>query len=195
MDGAGKTTQAKILADDLRDRGLNVRQIHLLTQGNTASSSLETRSTYRRIQKILRALPASGPGAAIKLMTGLIAFSCDSWVTTVRHNHTGQTVPVTIYDRYYYDQLALFATGFDRVPAWTAGLTALMPRPDLAIGMEVPPQVGHIRKPEESLPKLNRCRRYYRRIARSRRDVLLDGTRTIDRIAGQVRHLWEALNE
>jgi thymidylate kinase len=195
MDGAGKTTQAQILADHLRSSGLMVREIHLLTQGNTASSSLESRSLYRRLQKKLQALPVSGPGAGVKLLIGITAYCCDAWLTAARHQRSnGRRVQVTIYDRYYYDQLALFATAFDRVPIWTADMTDLMPSPNLAIGMEVSSQVGHMRKPEEPLAKLSRCRRYYRRIARSIDGVLLDGTQAIERIARQVQYLWETSN-
>ncbi len=191
MDGAGKTTQAHLLVEYLRAGGLTVRQVHLLTPGNTTASSLEKHSLYRRVQLKLRALPSVGIGAVVKLAIGLAAHSIDAWLTWGRYLRAGRKAQVLVYDRYYYDPLVLFAVGFDTVPVWTVGLTALMPCPDLAIGMEVPPEVGQARKPEETLLKLERCLQLYRRIARQHNHRLLDGTRTIPDLAAKVRKQWE----
>ncbi|MCP3955325.1 MAG: hypothetical protein GY697_24355 [Desulfobacterales bacterium] len=192
MDGAGKTTQARLLADYLRAGGLAVCRVHLLTPGNTTASSLEKHTLYRRLQLKLQALPSAGRGAVVKLIIGLAAHGLDAWLTWWRYRRTSRNVQVLVYDRYYYDPLVLFITGFDRVPAWTAGLTALMPRPDLAIGMEVPPAVGHARKPEETLLKLERCLHLYRRITRHHHHRLLDGTRSITDLAVEIQRQWEA---
>lgn len=182
MDGSGKSTQCRMLADRLRDSGVEVEVIHLLSEGGTVSSRIQGKPVFKILHKKLKDLPRHGFLGSIKLAAGLISFFADAWVTTIRHRiKYGRKV--VVYDRYFYDHLVLFAASFPETPWWTINLVRILPGSDLVIMMEVPPEIGNVRKPEDSVEKLTRCSKFYRLLSSILGIEIVDGTGDVNRIA------------
>ena len=193
MDGSGKSTQSRILAKRLRDSGEKVISIHLFSPGRTVSSTLQNRSFPKHLNKRLKKMQKSGLGGVLKLFIGLFAHFVDAWLTSFRNKrkYKGKWV---VYDRFYYDHIALFAVSFSNVPWWTAKIVRFLPKPVVAIGMEVDPETGHHRKPEESVYKLERCLRFNRLIASELGTRMINGTGDINTISEEIYRRYKSVN-
>lgn len=185
MDGSGKTTQCRILAKRLRDLGLNVEMIHMLAKGKTISSSLEEKPLLRTLRKRLKSLPGYGFGGKVKLAIGPISFFIDAWLTRICHLLKLRK-KIVIYDRFFYDHLAIFATNFYKTPYWIVNLARILPKSNVTILMEVPPVIGNVRKPEDSIDKLTKCLKFYRLLASKLNVDILDGTQDKGKLADSI---------
>jgi len=185
MDGSGKSTQCKILVDRLRGSGLAVETIHTLTRGNTVSSRLQEKPLFKGFHQKLRALPCYGFLGGIKLIIGLVFFFIDAWITNIKHRWDFREKMV-VYDRTFYDHLAIFAASFLKPPRWVINLAKVLPKCDVLIIMEVSPEIGHIRKSEDSIEKLTKCMKFYRRLASIFCIEIVDGQQTVDRISESI---------
>jgi dTMP kinase len=132
IDGSGKSTHIKLLAKELRGRGLHV---------------LETSEPSRdRIGTFIREY-AERNGDRFTLETETLLFAAD------RYEHVKQVIApalergnVVITDRYFYSSIAYQgATGIDL--EWIREMNRFAPRPDLGILLDI--------RPEHSLERVN----------------------------------------
>jgi dTMP kinase len=132
IDGSGKSTHIKLLAEELRGRGLQV---------------LETSEPSRdRIGTFIREY-AERNGDRFTLETETLLFAAD------RYEHVKQVITpalergmIVISDRYFYSSIAYQgATGIDL--DWIREMNRFAPRPDLGVLLDI--------HPENSLQRVN----------------------------------------
>jgi dTMP kinase len=145
-DGSGKSLQAKLLAERLRDRGLAVT--HSREPGGT-----ELGEQVRHLVNDPGPTPR-GPKADVMLYTAARAQHVDEVIEPALER--GETV---VCDRYYTSTLAYqgYGSGMDRdlllrIQSWaTGGLD-----PDLVVLLDVSPQTGLDRRAAGSADELTR---------------------------------------
>ncbi len=74
---------------------------------------------------------------------------------------SNEELDVVIFDRYFYDQLAILPIEVKAVRIYARLLFKLLPRPDLAYLMDADPEAAFTRKPEYPLEFLKQYRRSY----------------------------------
>jgi len=185
MDGSGKSTQCQLLKKRLEGLGINSEIIHILTKGNTVASSAQDKLFLKKIYKKLKNLPTSGIGGKLKIGIATVSFLLDSWITAIYHRfkYKGKVV---VYDRFFYDHLVIFGASFSKVPWWIINFARFMPKSNSTIITAVTPEVGHARKPEDSVEKLQKCAEFYRRLAYIFKIEIIDGTQSIEEIAEHI---------
>jgi dTMP kinase len=132
IDGSGKSTHIKLLAEELRGRGLHVME--------TSEPSRDKIGTFIRGY-------AERNGERFTLETETLLFAAD------RYEHVKQVIApalergnVVITDRYFYSSIAYQgATGIDL--NWIREMNRFAPRPDLGILLDI--------LPEHSLERVN----------------------------------------
>lgn len=132
IDGSGKSTHIKLLAEELRGRGLSVLE--------TSEPSKDRIGTFIREY-------AERNGDRFTLETETLLFAAD------RYEHVKQVIApalkkgmVVISDRYFYSSIAYQgATGIDL--DWIREMNRFAPRPDLGILLDI--------LPESSLERVN----------------------------------------
>ncbi len=132
IDGSGKSTHIKLLAEELRGRGLHVLE--------TSEPSKDRIGTFIREY-------AERNGERFTLETETLLFAAD------RYEHVKQVIApalkrdhIVISDRYFYSSIAYQgATGIDL--DWIREMNRFAPRPDLGILLDI--------TPEHSLERVN----------------------------------------
>lgn len=131
FDGAGKTTQIAALAEALRTAGHEV----MLTRQPT--------DWYRSLPQVGRFLAQGGDPARARALALLAAADRLSHAAEVLRPALARGAMV-ICDRYVFSSIAFFrARGLD--PEFVALINAGIPRPDVAIYLDVPPEVSQAR--------------------------------------------------
>jgi len=190
LDGAGTTTQARRLVDDLAARG---RRAHLTREPSDGP-----------VGRLIREMLTGGhaiAGQAIAQTTFGLLFAAD------RMDHLQREVEpalaagaVVVSDRWYHSSLAYQGTGAER--AWIARLNERARRPDLTLLLRVRPEVAAARRVAagraqelfEDLPMQERVAAGYEAVvaeltAAGERIAVLDGEATPDEVAAQIAAL------
>lgn len=185
MDGAGKSTQCKILKKRLEDCGYRVNTAHILSKGSTLSSKYQDKGFLKNILEKIKKLSFEGWQGGVKLYVGLVSFYFDAWLTYFYYliKFKGHFV---VFDRYFYDHLANFIIKFPKVHRWIYAFCLLLPRPHVIFIIEVQPVLGHARKEEESIAVLEKRFAFYRSLAGRLGLGIIDGADSIDHIADSV---------
>ena len=139
IDGAGKTTQVRLLADALRNEG---RKVYITAE----PTSLESGKELRRV--LSGEIKKSDCEIAAMFTLDRIAHNIDSGDGIEKMVNEGYVV---ICDRYYYSTLAYQGSTVDY--GWVKALNVGCPeirRPDLCIFLDL--------TPEESMARLSRGR-------------------------------------
>lgn len=178
MDGAGKSTQCHSLIRRFREIGVDVKSVHMLSHGKTIGSKSQSLPLMKQIHRKLRDLSGNGIYRGIKLIAGLSYYLIDSWGTYTVHK-IKYSNNVVIYDRYFYDLLAIFACNFDRIPWWVIHFAKIFPQGNIIIIMEAHPEIAQQRKPEHSIEVLTRYHQVYRRLADTLKIKTINGTKGI----------------
>jgi dTMP kinase len=187
IDGAGTTTQASRVVEELARAGTDV---HLTREPSGGP-----------IGRLLREMLA-GKHSPVDATTLSLLFAAD------RADHLHREVEpaiargaLVVSDRWYHSSLAYQGAGEER--GWIRMLNARARKPDLTILLDVPADVAAARRaaasrPEELFDELAMQRRValnYRDLARTmeERIVVLDGTKSLDEVAAQVLQLAREL--
>lgn len=192
-EGAGKSTQARLLADWLRGQGYDVLLTH--EPGDT------------EIGQKLRGIVLDPSTGAISDRTEALLYAAD------KAEHVERIVvpalargSVVVTDRYVDSTLAYQGAGralrdreVERVARWATGDL----RPHLTVLLDLPPQAGLTRFEErdrieaESLEFHERVREAFLRLASSHPEnyLVVDARRPVEEIAGLVRGRVEPLLE
>jgi dTMP kinase len=195
LDGAGTTTQARRLVDDLTAAG---RAAHLTREPSDGPVG-------RLLREMLTGGHALPGGGAISQATFSLLFAAD------RMDHLAREVEpalargaVVVSDRWYHSSLAYQGTGAER--AWILELNRAARRPDLTILLRVPPETAAARRVAagraqelfEDLPMQTRVAAGYDAAlaelgAAGERIEIVDGEAGIDEVAARIRALVDAL--
>ena len=196
LDGAGTTTQARLLGEALRRGG---RSVHLTAEPSSGpAGSLVRQVLARRLD--------GGGGAAFDASALALLFAADRldhWVTEIGPGlAAGGDV---VCDRYALSSLAYqsLTTG---APAWVEALNRRAPAPDLTVFLHVPPAVATRRRLAASgRPELYEVAAFQRRVAGSYRRSLrrlrglgqrvaeVDGEGPVEAVAARVLAAVERL--
>ncbi len=190
LDGAGTTTQARRLVDDLNAAG---RAAHLTREPSDGP-----------VGRLIREMLVGGhaiPGASISQGTFGLLFAAD------RLDHLQREVEpalaagtIVVSDRWYHSSLAYQGTGAER--AWIGVLNQRARVPDLTILLRVRPEVaaerrlaaGRTQELFEDLAMQRKVSAGYDEvcaelIGRGERIEILDGERPLDEVAATIRGL------
>jgi dTMP kinase len=196
LDGAGTTTQASRLCAWLSARG---RTVHLTSEPSRGPLGTGIRQVLSG-----RLRGAGGgefdPGALALLFA---ADRLDHWESEIRPRLAkGQDV---VSDRYVLSSLAYQAVATGDA-AWVAAINARAPAPDLTLFLRVRPSVALRRRYAATaereifeVPEFQRRvhRAYGRALGRlvdaGERVAVLDGERTVERVAAEVARAVESL--
>jgi dTMP kinase len=199
IDGCGSTTQAKLLARRLEERG---ERVHLTAEPSAGPVGALIRDA---LQRRLRH-PASGEEHAFRWATMALLFAAD------RMDHaeneilpalrTGETV---VSDRYDLSSLAyqsLTAPSGEAALPWIRALNREVPRPDLTLVIDVSAELGELRRrgrggSEEIFEQAELQRRlasvyaHAEELVPGDRLVHVAGDGTADEVAGEI---WRAVD-
>ena len=178
IDGAGNTTQARLLARWLRRLGLGVVLTKEPTKGAVG------RLIRRRLKRGLK-----------DPFTDTLLFAAD------RLQHLERTIEpllskgyVVVSDRYLHSSLAYqAATTGD--PEWVRELNKHARRPDLALLLDVKPQIGlrRIRRKRrsrfEQVELLEKIRENYLRMVERGELLLVDASRDAETVSETIREI------
>ena len=181
IDGAGNTTQARMLARWLKRRGVGV----LLTKEPTRGA------VGKLIRRRLR-------GGAMDPLVDALLFAAD------RAEHVFNVIIpgverglVVVTDRYVESSVAYQgAEGAD--PAWVESINSFAPRPDLTVILDLPPSQALARKagPREGFEEegfLAKVRELYRARAEEKGYLVVDASRSVKEVHVEVRRAVEDL--
>jgi thymidylate kinase len=186
-DGSGKTTVAKRLIEEL---GPEARYLYMSVNPASGNHLLPT----TRLAWVLRGRPEHieglrrrhtvrvvGIAAELAALTNQIAEECYRLLIARYHVLRGRMV---VFDRhYYFDYYATDVAATER--RWEDRLHGFvlerLPRPDLPLYLDAPPEVLHARKGEGTLESLTALRRDLLAAVRSHPDsVIVDGSAPVD---------------
>ncbi|KXB00632.1 hypothetical protein AKJ35_01215 [candidate division MSBL1 archaeon SCGC-AAA833F18] len=179
LDGCGKSTHAKLLANWLRDEGHEVE--------------ITDEPTDNPIGKILK--KALRGEIEISLETEALLFAGD------RALHVADDIgpaleggKIVITERYIYSSLA-YQTARGLSDEWVKSINKPAIDPDLAIVIDVPAEVGFERIKttreldtfEQDLDLQKRVRERYKEIVKGEGIIIVDGTREVDKVQSEIR--------
>lgn len=181
LDKSGKTTQSRLLVENLRDMGFDALYTSEPSDGEIG------RFIERYILRRNRRIPI--PAEAL-------LFAAD------RVDHVEREIKplldegkIVISDRYIYSSLAYQgAAGLDL--QWIMEINKMVPRPDLAIYLDVPVEVvmkriqmGRRRTVMENLEVQTRVREIYLKLVEDGFLILIDGNRPIMEVAQDIQRI------
>ena len=176
IDASGKTTHSKILVERLRERGVSTHYTKEPSEGEIGQ--LIEKFILKRDSRIHIAVEA-------------LLFAAD------RLDHIERDVSpalargeIVVSDRYLYSSLAYQGgTGLDL--AWIKEINRFAIKPDLAIYIDIPPEValermGEDRSVMENLKTQRLVRKIYMQMVKDGELILVDGNRAMDEVSQEV---------
>lgn len=215
IDGSGKTTQAKLLVDALRQQGVRVTYVwsrweprfllpaimilRYLTSlrskpGERFGQEMEEKQlrTKTGLKKKIFGLPG------VKSLWCYLALADYYFQVRTRLFPGLQSEEVVVCDRYLYDAIVDLAANFETGPEGVRRLLAkaivrLFPQPGVGIYVEVPAEVGYQRKSDGTpLTYLQKRQELYAAVATVVGMHRVDGTLPTATIHSQILSLVEA---
>jgi dTMP kinase len=176
IDASGKSTQARWLVRNLRRRGFDAIYTTEPSQGEIGTF------IRRHVLQRRKRIPA---------VVEALLFAVDR----VDHVETEiepalESGKIVISDRYVYSSLAYQgAAGLD--VQWIKQINKMAPQPDLAIYIDVPPEVvvKRMRRKKsvmETLKNQRRVREVYMKLVREGRLLLIDGNKPAKEVAQNI---------
>jgi thymidylate kinase/glycosyltransferase involved in cell wall biosynthesis len=193
VDGAGKSTQVRRLAQEASVRGVPATTVWarweplaLRPLMNAAKRAAMSRASASNSQRFARDL-------SLKRRIFRRAPVRRLWEWLASFDHGIQTIPrlvaalrsaqLVIADRYYYDALVDMGANFGSSPPEPHGLFRAFPTPDRVIVLDVPEEVAIGRKPDvPSLDYLKQRRPLYLELAARNGWPVVDASRTEDEV-------------
>jgi len=138
----------------LRIRGDPVKYVHSFSR-KTVADAVGLGSTINILIKNLDKSTDIRLGAIIKAIPRLAGIFIDSWlmycVEMAKHQQR-----IIVYDRYYYDSLVILASRCASLRNQIIAFSKLIPKPNIAILLEITPKTAVERKPEHTIDEAER---------------------------------------
>jgi hypothetical protein len=143
-------------------------------------------------------------GATLRSSARMAVWMTEEWLRQLVAIGHGLRGRIVVFDRHFYldyyhaDVASTGRRGLaQRVHGWM--LERLYPKPDLVIMLDAPAEVLHARKPEATLPWLERRRRQYLELAPLVPEfVVVDADRSLEAVLSEVvtaiESSWKAKN-
>lgn len=162
VDGSGKTTQIKMLEKVFDQRNVSYEYIHLFSGSSSVVSKIHDKPGISSLIKRIRGLKNGSLTNTVKVCLRVINVLVDSWLTTWANKN--KKVDVLIYDRYFYDVLAVIVHDFPKLKL-IRKLVLLFPRPEIIFIFVSKPEVVVERKNEHDLQSATRYINIYNEMA------------------------------
>ena len=174
MDGAGKSTQIKLLSDQLTSAGHSLLQLafwdHVVAfPGWRAGFSHKFLKSDGRVGTPERPANRNDKNnRAWYLIFGRSwLFFFDAWnLRKIVKRAQRKNVQFIIFDRYIYDQLATLPLESAWARAYARVVLILIPKPDVSYVLDAEPEAARERKPEYPLDFLYKYRHSYHELAK-----------------------------
>lgn len=190
MDGAGKSTQIESLKNYLKDNSLEFKDFHLLSNNNSVISKLHGKKNLKSFIKNLRSLKSSPTNNFIKISLRIINVITDSWITTP-YNKIKYRGKVIIYDRYFYDILAIIAKDFPNRSKLILNFAKLIPKPKLLFIFEIDPTISVRRKSDLSIKEAEIFQQLYKKISKMTKTAMVNGSLKQEIIFEEIKRKFE----
>lgn len=140
IDGSGKTTQAKLLVDRLREEGVDVTYEHSIGPNFRAVRWLKDRVAQRTLEKEDEMVDESGSGSPRRILGLFFLWRgiWQAWVNKLSYMGTD----VVVLDRYLYDDLVRVMWKYEYPLRYVAPLAQVVPSPSLVFCLETPARVA-----------------------------------------------------
>ncbi len=206
LDGSGKSTQIENLREFLREQGLTVRllafwdDVVVLSRyregfvhkvyGSERGIGAPDRPVHRRDKNVRKWYLSL-------IRHGLYLLDALNLIAVIGKARRSQT-DVIIMDRYIYDELANLPLSNALTRLFVRLVNAVVPKPDVALLLDVDPEAARARKPEYPLEFLRMCRRAYFLLARLVGKMTIIPPLPLSDAQREVEHavtpaLWEGL--
>lgn len=194
LDGTGKTTQIKLLAEHIEKSG---EKVHITAEPTTAP-------TGKLIRRVLSGELQSTPWETAALfLADRIFHNTDKEDGIEKHLADGETV---ISDRYYYSTFAY--QGYETSLQWAMDMHAACPyirKPDLVIFLTMAPEkcieritanrpaeAIEIYENTESLTKISRqFDKVFSLLGKSENIVYIDASGSIEEVSAKINKVWD----
>jgi thymidylate kinase len=174
MDGAGKSTQIKLLCDQLTSAGHSLLQLafwdHVVAfPGWRAGFSHKFLKSDGRVGTPERPANRNDKNNRAWYLifgrSGLFFF--DAWnLRKIVRRAQRKNVQFVIFDRYIYDQLATLPLESAWARAYARVVLIVIPKPDVSYVLDAEPEAARERKPEYPLDFLYKYRHSYHELAK-----------------------------
>jgi len=150
IDGAGKTTHAKLLAEYLNEKGISTKYVHLLDPNfrigrwigdkfnrkilNKENEFLLNKKNKRKLSNLLKGF------GLLFLFRGIY----QSWIKIIMNRNYS----VIVFDRYAYDDFVRVAWKYGYSIDRLSSLIRLVPQPDITFHLILPPREAWRREKE-----------------------------------------------
>ncbi|MEM2341185.1 MAG: dTMP kinase [Candidatus Bathyarchaeia archaeon] len=181
LDKSGKTTQSRLLVESLRNKGFDA--VYTTEPSNGEIGRFIRRYILQRRERVSISVEA-------------LLFAAD------RIDHVEREIKpllndgkIVVSDRYVYSSLAYQgAAGLD--VEWIKEINKMVPRPDLAIYLEVPIEVimerlkkKRVRSVMESLEVQEKVRDVYMNLVKEGKLIMVDGNRPIMEVSQDIQKI------
>lgn len=180
-DGSGKSSVLEKVVPKLTNTTKVIETMHLKPKFFFRARSSYVGPVTNPHAKPPRSMFTSSLKFFIWLLEGLID----------RHFHHRKSLTLRIYDRYYHDLLVDPRRYRYGGPMWLARLVGkIIPKPDLFILLDAPPEVLQSRKREVSMEETARQRKAYLDLVGGMKNgVVVDASKPLDEVVSDVNEI------
>lgn len=196
VDGTGKSTQARLLADEAEERGIDAIAVWsrwkpfvlrpLMAVGKRVSAGAADSRAGAYEQHLSFKRRVFRLGVVRRAWEWLASF--DYGVQTIpRIVAAGRAAELVIADRYYQDALVDMGANYGTQPPRARGLFRLFPHPDHVIVLDAPEEVAFDRKHDvPSIDYLRQRRPLYLELAKRHGWSVVDATQSAEDVHAEV---------
>lgn len=203
IDGSGKTTQAKLLIEDLKERGINASYVWCRWQPYLLRPVIkmwknkkvkETReavfSDYTKIQNEKKKILRDPLLRSLWLLSFYVDYGLQTFFRVkIKLLKSG----VVVSDRLFYDSLIDQAVNLGErgeglirsLDSWW--MRFLFPVPDMVVYIDCDEDIAHRRKADADVEYLHDRRRLYLKLAQGYNWIKIDGTLSVEAVADQIK--------
>jgi len=197
IDGSGKGTQSVLLNKYIQSRGYTTLFRHYPTYGETAVGGV----ILEMLQNKAHLITSSGDLHPARSLVLQSLFAVDRYQLDPENRLAVKLGHHLVFDRYYHSSVVYGkCTGVD--PSWLYSVNSQLLQPDLAILLDVSPDVSVMRRPgrrdqfEVDLELLENVAFNYRIEWDSHYNVqknyhVINGKQDIEQIHAEITRLWE----
>ncbi len=194
IDGCGKTTQVDLLVSFLRERGIDLQLIHLLSKKQTTFSKFHESRGIKQIIYKIRSLKDNPLGIFLKVSLRLANVLLDSWITTALNKFRYRN-KVLVYDRYFYDVVVILAFSYPKLSDFIMRFISFIPKPKKIMIFDIDPEVAVMRKQGHSLDEAKRyCNLYKDLFKKVEGSLLIESELGIDEISEKIKRYSVSAN-